>query len=142
LYYQPAAGGAISVVDVGNVTTNSVSGLVPATTYSFFVTAYNAANVESAPSTAISFAVPGTDEIIFRATTPNGRPSSIALDRAGLAKLSWSAVPGKSYQVLYKTNLTDPTWTRLGSDVRASDATAFQSDHVVGNRFYTVIQLP
>jgi hypothetical protein len=36
--------------------------------------------------------------------------------------LSWPSVPGKSYQLQYKTNLTDSFWLNLGSAVVATSS--------------------
>ena len=68
--------------------------------------------------------------------------SAIALDPAGFVTVTWQAVPGKTYRIMYKNNWTDTAWTNLGSDVTSDSSTASQSDYVVGNRFYQVIELP
>jgi hypothetical protein len=43
---------------------------------------------------------------------------------------------------MYKNKLTDKNWKNLRSDVKADSSTASQSDYVVGDRFYQVIELP
>ncbi|HEY2952973.1 MAG TPA: fibronectin type III domain-containing protein, partial [Verrucomicrobiae bacterium] len=58
LYYGVASGNYTSVTNVGNRTTNTVSGLTSAVTYYFAVTAYNTSSLESDPSTEISYTVP------------------------------------------------------------------------------------
>ena len=68
--------------------------------------------------------------------------SSIGLDPAGFVTVTWPSVPGKTYRVMYKNNWSDTAWTNLRSDVTADSSTASQSDYVVGNRFYQVIELP
>jgi hypothetical protein len=90
----------------------------------------------------MNFAVPGTSEIVFRITTPNVRISSIALDPSGFVTLTWPAATGKSYQVVYKTNVTDSAWTILTPDLPAAGTTTFKSDPFAGNRFYSVRELP
>jgi len=43
---------------------------------------------------------------------------------------------------MYKNNLTDAAWTSIRPDVQANSNTASQSDYLVGNRFYRVVELP
>jgi len=81
-------------------------------------------------------------DAIFTITTPNANISSITLNPPGSVTLAWPAVAGRTYRVVYKTALSDPTWTALVPDVTSTGATASRSDYVVGNRFYGVIQLP
>src|SRR4051812_16593763 len=50
LYYGVASGIYTNSINVGHVTTNTISGLVEATTYFFVVTAYDTAGLESDPS--------------------------------------------------------------------------------------------
>jgi Big-like domain-containing protein len=75
-------------------------------------------------------------------TAPNTTVSSITVDPAGIATITWAATAGKSYRVFYKTNLSDPTWQALGADVIATGTNALKQDYVTGNRFYGVAQLP
>lgn len=58
LYYGVASGNYTNAINVGNTTTNTVSGLISAVTYFFVVTAYNTSSLESDPSTEISYTVP------------------------------------------------------------------------------------
>jgi len=58
--------------------------------------------------------------------------------------LTWSAFPGRSYQVQFKTNLSQTVWNNLGGGVTATDFTATTND-VTGpdaQRFYRVGILP
>lgn len=286
LYYGQVSGGPTNVIDVGNVSTNTVSGLQETTTYSFFVKAYNSAGTESDPSNLITYTVPGgplipvflpfeaesgtlaspmaiasdqnasggefiatssldsgsatyavdipstgnyviwcrvlspdggadslyvsvdggaeavygtaqnrwtnawqwtvvndqgiggatrtfqlaagrhnivfrgretgtaldqilvtndpnyVPDVIFTITTPNANIASITRNPPGAVTLTWPSVAGKTYRVVYKTNLSDPLWTPLSPDVPAIGTTASKSDYVVGNRFYGVAELP
>ena len=58
--------------------------------------------------------------------------------------LTWQAVSGKTYQVEYKLNLTDATWTTLTPNVTATGDTANYVDSTASaaKRFYRVAQLP
>ena len=60
--------------------------------------------------------------------------------RPDVVTLKWEAVPGRLYRVEFKDNLSDPAWTRLGSDIRASVATCMATDNVSAeaHRFYRV----
>src|SRR6185295_16390570 len=50
-----------SAVNAGNVTSNTVSGLVETKTYSLYVVSYNASGVESVPSNVINYTVPSAN---------------------------------------------------------------------------------
>ena len=60
-YYGAASGNYTNSHAVGNVTTNTVSGLARGVTYYFVVTAYNASGVESVPSNVVGYTVPSTN---------------------------------------------------------------------------------
>ena len=66
LYYGVGSGTYSNVVDVGNVTNATLSGLVDGTTYYFALTAYDTAGLESVYSQEISYTVP---------VSTNGPPS-------------------------------------------------------------------
>jgi hypothetical protein len=60
----------------------------------------------------------------------------------GTATLTWSASAGLAYRVEYKTNLSDPVWQPIGSDVLATNTTASKVDNGVNGvdqRFYRVV---
>ncbi len=86
--------------------------------------------------------VAGQDEANFGflalvATTP--RPTVTATANAGNAHISFFTQSGYSYQVLYKNNLTDATWTALGSALSGNNAVQSVSDSLAnGHRFYQV----
>src|SRR5580765_7852459 len=61
LYYTDVSTGTTSAINAGNVNSNTVSGLVDAKTYSFYVVAYNSSGVESVPSNAINYTAPGVN---------------------------------------------------------------------------------
>ena len=56
-------------------------------------------------------------------------------------QLTWSAIPGRSYQLQYKSNLNAPTWTTLGGSLTASGNTLSALDPLAANsqRFYRVV---
>ncbi|MDB6123990.1 MAG: Endo,4-beta-xylanase precursor, partial [Pedosphaera sp.] len=103
---------------------------------------------------------PSTNTITVRATD-NGSPalaatrtftvvvvapphiSQLTTSPGGNLLLVFDSYPGKTYRIQYKTNLTDSTWTTLGSDVTASSSSTSAPDSMDGNlqRFYRIIQL-
>ena len=63
----------------------------------------------------------------------------------GGATIYWSAVPGRSYRVEYKTSVDDPTWTTLIDSTTAIISTASATDldtALSTQRFYRVTALP
>jgi hypothetical protein len=62
---------------------------------------------------------------------------------AGVVTLTWSAIPGRAYRVLFKDNLEAPVWTPLGGEVPAFSGAASATDSVppAGQRFYRVLRV-
>jgi Tol biopolymer transport system component len=58
--------------------------------------------------------------------------------------LSWPLASGKSYQVQYKTNLTDAVWLPLPGDATFIGATGWFNDALPspGQRFYRIVLTP
>ena len=58
--------------------------------------------------------------------------------------VTWTAIPGRSYRVQFKSQLADLSWNDLPGDVAATGALAFKLDPSAGvqQRFYRVIALP
>ncbi len=60
----------------------------------------------------------------------------------GQATFTIETIPGRTYRVFYKDDLDAPSWTQLGPDFVAANATASLSDNVVSpRRFYRVQQV-
>ena len=78
---------------------------------------------------------------IFNANTPPMIQSITVA--AGQVTLGWSSIPGKSYRVQWKTQLTD-AWSNLSGDVSASNLTSSKADAsgLMTGRFYRVMVLP
>jgi hypothetical protein len=62
----------------------------------------------------------------------------------GAITLTWSTLPGLSYQVQYQSDVTSASWVNLGSVITATGSTATASDTLAaeGQRFYRVLLLP
>lgn len=57
--------------------------------------------------------------------------------------LSWNAIPGTTYRLQYKSDLSVTNWTDLAGDVTATSTTATKSDPATGTqRFYRLEVLP
>jgi len=57
IHYGTESGSLLETIDVGNVTSAKITGLIPGTTYYSTVTAYNSVDLESSHSSEISFTV-------------------------------------------------------------------------------------
>jgi sugar lactone lactonase YvrE len=62
----------------------------------------------------------------------------------GAFNLAWSAVPGQTFQVQFKTNLAQSDWLNLGGPVTGTNggAAVFDSPSSDPERFYRVVLLP
>ncbi len=58
--------------------------------------------------------------------------------------LHWTSVPGRRYQVQYKSSLADSVWTELTSDQTSDAIAATATDELpsAGQRYYRVVWLP
>jgi hypothetical protein len=61
---------------------------------------------------------------------------------ATLVRLTWSAIPGRTYRVEYKDDLSAPAWSLLGNTIEAvgSSASATDTISLVGHRFYRILR--
>jgi hypothetical protein len=68
---------------------------------------------------------------------------SIKQDITG-ARVTWGSVPGKTYQLLFRSPVTNPSWTPVGTPALASTSTTNKLDPngTSTNRFYRVQVLP
>ena len=64
----------------------------------------------------------GIDNLSFSASLPLSVPVSIQISGTNIF-LNWSAVPGQTYQLEYKDDLTAPTWTPMGDPVTGTGGT-------------------
>jgi hypothetical protein len=80
------------------------------------------------------------------ASESNRPPTFQSVVRVGdTLTFAWSTVPARTYQVEYKTNLTDTTWTSLGGPITATNSTTTTSDSFTAGpeqRWYRVGMLP
>jgi hypothetical protein len=69
---------------------------------------------------------------------------SASVGGGGTFSFAWSTIPGRRYQVQFKTNLTQTVWLNLGQPVTATDVSTTLNDAIGANpqRFYRVGLLP
>jgi len=130
--YGAVSGNYTNSVMVGNVTTNTVSGLVGGVTYFFAVSAYVANGLESIHSNEIAYTVPQTLPIVRIAVTPTKQ-----------VVLTMTGGIGYTYNILASTNLT--AWTVIGTVTPGtSDLTGFTDTNAASfpKRFYRTQQKP
>ena len=79
----------------------------------------------------------GIDNLSFSASIPLPVPMNIQISGTNLF-LNWPGVAGQIYQLEYKTNLTDPAWTPLGSPVTGTGGALMLTNNFGGSlqRFY------
>ena len=77
--------------------------------------------------------------LILAATSPE--PSVSASASAGGIHISFFTQTGWTYQVEYKNNLTDPSWTPLGSSLSGNNAVQTVSDTLSASHRYYLVQI-
>jgi hypothetical protein len=85
------------------------------------------------------------DVIGWDLVIPAPIPTIQGVTRTGnTINFSWASASGKTYQLQYKTNLTQNGWLNLGSPVVAGGSTASTSDSIGPDprRFYRIALLP
>ncbi len=80
---------------------------------------------------------------IFRLTVPLTPVLKPVTKTGNTLSLTWSSVSNLTYQVQYRTNLTQTNWLNLGSSILATNGTMTATDTVGSdtNRFYRVLLL-
>jgi hypothetical protein len=86
------------------------------------------------------------EQVFLAATNAPAPPRSFTITpaRAGQFTLTWSSIPGRSYQVEHKSDLSQPTWDNLGGVLVATGPVSSASDTITtrARRFYRVVLLP
>lgn len=129
VYYGTTSGTYAMDVDVGNVTTSTISGLASGTTYYFAVASYDAKQLESDYSNEINF-TPGAPAVRF-AVSSQGQPV-----------LAIQGTSGRSYVVEATEDFA--TWTIIHTVTLGSGGTAQFTDTNAVNfpkRFYRIREI-
>ena len=103
VYYGVASRAYTSVIDVGNATNATISGLVEGVTYYFAATAYSILGLESQYSSEVSYTVPGATAARLQI---RGAP-------AGQFVVTVAGQAGRAYQILATQDFK--TWTAIGT---------------------------
>jgi chitodextrinase len=130
LYSGVTSGLYLHSVDVGNVTTNTVAGLVRGTGYFFAITAYDTNGLESAFSNEITL-------------TPGVTTMQFTRSATGAAVVSLTGLSGQSCEVQASEDLR--TWTSIGLiTLRANSANQFTDANAsyYAHRFYRTVEKP
>jgi hypothetical protein len=61
----------------------------------------------------------------------------------GVVTITWVAIPGRTYSVLYKNSLSDSSWSPLPGNVEATAETASKTDTLssLPHRFYRIVRV-
>jgi hypothetical protein len=109
IYYGGASGTYTNVVDAGNATNVTISGLVQGTTYYFAATTYSALGMESILSSEESYTVPILAGVQFRITP------------ARQVILTVTGPVGHTYDILATQDFK--TWTVIGTGTVGTNGT-------------------
>jgi hypothetical protein len=120
LHYGIDGLGLTNVIDVGLSTTGSVSNLAPATTYYFYVTAYNDYDLESDPSTVLYYTSPVEsppdipiivtieENLLALAPVQLRLPASLAGGMEESLEINWQQLKGPQVTI-QDSNVIQPT---------------------------------
>ncbi len=142
IYYGPASGTYYSLINVGNLTAYTVSGLEDGTTYYFAVTDYNASGQESTYSNEVFFTTPTVCTYSISPTsqtfTPAGGTGTVSVDCG--ADCPWTAVRNASWIVITSyPRMTGPGAVNYSVSKNRSTASRTGTMTIAGNTF-TVTQ--
>ena len=82
---------------------------------------------------------------VFRLSVIVPPPDFLTVSQTGATlAMTWSATVGQSYQLLYKTDLNQPTWNNLNNSLTATNPimTTFDAMGPDQQRFYRILLLP
>lgn len=132
IYYGGAGGDYTNMINIGKVTSTTISGLTAGVTYYFAATAYDALGDESAYSAEISYLVPGGLATVQIRSAPGGQ-----------FILTVTGSTGLTYDILASQDLS--VWAVIGTvTVDASGSLDFTDTNAANfpQRFYRTQETP
>jgi hypothetical protein len=123
----------------GVITWTPISAQIPSTNIiTTVVTDYNPWAVNAQQLSATNSFTVVINEVNMRPTL------HIAAQGGSTLSLNWSATTGQTYQVQYKTSMTQLNWSNLGGILIATNGTAAAADSIGpdAHRFYRVVLVP
>jgi hypothetical protein len=99
VYYRTSSGGQIDSENVGNALSATISDLSDATTYVFWVTAYNSAGLESSGSNEVSYTTPASSPGTYSLTVNNGTGDGAYPPSSEVTVTADPPQPGEEFQV-------------------------------------------
>jgi uncharacterized repeat protein (TIGR01451 family) len=130
--------------------TNTATTTCPVLTTQGIVVTLACPDLPAAPGGPVTFSgtvrnsgnVTLTNVSVLSGVPPSGPPIATRITRTnGAVVVSWTATPGATYRVQYRTNLEDPNWTDLAGDVTPSGTEGSKEDATGpdAQRFYRVV---
>lgn len=132
VFYGGASGDYTNMINVGNVTNASISGLAAGMTFYFAATAYDELGYESPYSSEVSYIVPTPLATLQLGSAAGG---GVVLNVAGLA--------GHTYEILATQDLS--AWTVIGTVTLGAAGSLDFTDPTAANyplRFYRTRETP
>jgi hypothetical protein len=130
LYFGVTGGPVTNRIDAGPMTSFVMTNLTASTSYSFYVVAYTASQVESDPSNFFLYTAQAISSL--KLSQSQGSGMAVAFDVA----------PGTACHVEYTDTLTPPNWKMLTTATGDSNGVINVVDTVVapgGSRFYRAV---
>lgn len=133
VYYGTASGSYDFRFDAGTNSTATITNLAQGFRYYFVVATYDGNNRESIPS----------NEVTYSAAYAPPAFRSIELQN-GQVVMTWDGVPGRVYQIQFKTSLNQTVWRPLGGVVRTLSGAGVYADtsRLDRQRFYRLTTVP
>jgi hypothetical protein len=129
VYYSVVGSSTTNRLNVGSATTATLVNLTAASTYYFYVVAYDQSQTESSPSNLL----PYTAVVIS--------PVQLTQVANGNMNLAFHVAPGAACQVEYTETLSPPAWNVLTTATGDTDGLVAVNDPIMPghNRFYRAV---
>jgi hypothetical protein len=151
LYFGGVSQNYTNMINVGNATTGTVTGLSGGITYYFSVTAYDVAGLESPFSSEVSYTIPATNSVTQTNNVPPTNPGPVGKGHKAKLQLSvnaskqptLTATAPAGYVYNVQASIDLKTWTTIGRATASSSGTISYTDKKAKNnkgRYYRLQQ--